>query len=121
MKKPLPICLLLLRIAIFMVMVVWAIDKFMRPVTEAATYQHLYHLPALPSMVMYAIGAFQILLAACFVIGLQRAFTTGLVLIGMIIYTVATYQPLFFEPWPMLAVCITLYLLRKDDNLLAVS
>ena len=60
MKKPLPICLLLLRLAIFIVMLVWAIDKFMRPMTEAAMYQHAYHLPPLPAMIMYAIGAFQI-------------------------------------------------------------
>lgn len=131
MKKPLPICLLLLRIAVFTVMLVWAIDKFMRPGTEAAMYQHAYHLPLLPAMIMYAIGAFQILLATCFVIGLQKALTAGLVLVGMLIYTIASYRLymppfqgdnlLFFAAWPMLAVCVSLYLLRKQDTLFAVS
>lgn len=131
MKKPLPICLLLLRIAIFMMMLLWAIDKFMRPFSEAALYQQTYHLPVLPSMAMYAIGAFQILLATCFVIGLQKTLTAGLVLLGVLVYTIASYHLymppfqgsnlLFFAAWPMLAVCISLYLLRKQDTLLAVS
>ena len=131
MKKPLPICLLLLRIAIFMVMLIWSIDKFMRPLTEAAMYHRAYHLPVLPTMIMYAIGAFQILLATCFVIGLQKTLTAGLVLLGMLIYTVASYRLymppfhgdnlLFFAAWPMVAVCISLYLLRTQDTLFAVS
>ncbi len=131
MKKPLPICLLLLRLTMFAMMLVWAIDKFLRPVTEAGMYQRAYHLPFLPSMVMYSIGAFQILLATCFVIGLQRTLTAGLVLAGMVIYTIASYRLymppfhgdnlLFFAAWPMLAVCVSLYLLRNQDTLLAVS
>lgn len=131
MKKPLPICLLLLRIAMFAVMLIWAIDKFLRPSTEAAMYQHAYHLPALPSMVMYAIGAFQIILASCFVLGIQKTLTSGLVLLGVLVYTVASYRLymplfhgdnlLFFAAWPMLAVCVSLYLLRYQDTLFAVS
>jgi putative oxidoreductase len=122
--KPLPTCLLLLRIAIFVVMLVWAVDKFIRPGTEAAMYQHAYHLPALPALVMYAVGAFQILLICCFLIGLQKTLTTGLVLLGMLIYTIASYRLymppfqgdnlLFFAAWPMLAVCIALYVLRRS-------
>jgi putative oxidoreductase len=131
MKKPLPLCLLLLRIGMFLVMLVWAIDKFIRPGAEAAMYHHAYHLPLLPSMAMYTIGAFQILLAAAFVIGLQKTLTAGLVLLGMLVYTIASYHLytppfqgdnlLFFAAWPMLAVCISLYLLRKQDTLLALS
>lgn len=131
MKKPLPICLLLLRIGIFMMMLIWAVDKFVRPGAEAAMYHRAYHLPLLPSMAIYTIGAFQILLATAFVIGLQRTITAGLVLLGMLVYTIASYRfylppfqgdnLLFFAAWPMLAVCISLYLLRKQDTLLAVS
>lgn len=131
MKKPLPLCLLLLRIAIFMILLIWAIDKFMRPGGESAVYQHVYRLPPIPVMLMYVIGGFQILLATCFVIGIQRTLTSGLVLLGMIIYTLASYRfymppfqgdnLLFFAAWPMLAVCISLYLLRKQDTLFAIS
>ncbi len=131
MKKPLPICLLILRIAMFAMFLVWAIDKFLRPGSEALMYQHAYHLPLLPSIAMYAIGAFQVILAACFVIGLQKTFTSGLVLVGVLIYTVASYRLyyplfhndnlLFFAAWPMLAVCISLYLLRHQDTLLAAG
>lgn len=131
MKKPLPTCLLLLRFAVFTVILFWAVDKFIRPGSEAAMYQHAYHLPLLPAMVMYTVGAFQILLVCCFVIGLQKTLTTGLVMVGMFIYTLASYRfylppfqgdnLLFFAAWPMLAVCIVLYLLRRQDTLLAVS
>jgi putative oxidoreductase len=131
MKKPLPICLLLLRWTIFVVMLIWAIDKLIRPLTEAGMYERAYHLPPLPAIVMYAIGAFQILLATGFVIGLQKTLTAGLILLGMLIYTIASYRLylppfqgdnlLFFTAWPMLAVCVSLYLLRKQDTLLAMS
>lgn len=131
MKKPLPFCLLLLRIAIFVVFLAWGIDKFMRPSAEAVIYQKVYHLPLLPVMAMYVIGALQIILASCFVIGLQKTVTVGLVMLGVIAYTFASYRLylppfrgdnlLFFAAWPMLIVCISLYLLRKQDTLLAVS
>lgn len=131
MKKPLPICLLLLRIAIFAVLLVWGIDKFMRPVAEAAMYQRVYHLPSLPVVAMTIIGALQIILASCFVIGFQKTVTAGLVMLGVIVYTLASYRLylplfrgdnlLFFAAWPMLMVCVSLYLLRKQDTLFAVS
>jgi putative oxidoreductase len=131
MKKPLPLCLWLLRIGMFIVMLVWAIDKFIRPGVEASVYHRAYHLPLLPAIVIYIIGAFQILLATTFVMGLQKTFTAGLMLLGVLIYTIASYRLymppfqgdnlLFFAAWPMLAVCFSLYLLRKQDTLLAFS
>ncbi|MBS0349774.1 MAG: hypothetical protein JSR33_01065 [Proteobacteria bacterium] len=129
MKKPLPVCLFLLRLAIFALMLVWAIDKFLRPLSEAAMYHKAYHLPPIPLFVMYVIGCIQILLASCFMLGIQKTLTTGLVLLGMIIYTVASYRlylPIFHNDnllfvlaWPMLAVCLCLFLLRREDTLLA--
>lgn len=131
MKKPLGLSLLILRISIFIVLLLWAIDKFFNPQAEAGLFERMYHLPMLSVFAMYAIGAFQILLATCFVIGLKKAVTYALVFIGNAIYVIAAYpfymppfhgdHLLFFPAWPMLAVCLTLYLLRKQDNLLVVS
>ncbi len=131
MKKPLPICLLLLRLSVFIVVLLWAIDKFLRPTLAANLYQHDYHAPFMPTMIIYIIGAFQVLLASCFVIGLKKNITYGLVLVGMAIYILFVYRHylppfqgdnlLFFAAWPMLITSLSLFLLRKQDTLFSVS
>ncbi len=131
MKKPLPVCLLLLRIGVFVALLIWAIDKFFRPGAEASALNHFYHLPVLPSMVIYTLGAFEILLATCFLIGIQKTLTYALVFLITAAYTIAAYRfywppfqgdnLLFFSAWPMLMGCLSLYILRKQDTLLSIS
>ncbi len=131
MKKPVPICLLLLRIGVFAALLIWAVDKFLRPGAAAASLNHLYHLPVLPTMLIYTLGAFEVLLAACFLIGFQKTLSYILVFLITAAYTIAAYRYywppfqgeniLFFSIWPMLMGCLALFILRKQDTLLSLS
>lgn len=53
----LPLGLLLLRLSIFLVMVVWTIDKFLRPEHAAAVYENFYYVGGIGRAVSYLIGA----------------------------------------------------------------
>ena len=49
----LPLVLLLLRLSVFVVMLMWTLDKFVRPAHAATIYKVFYRLPlsALPQMI----------------------------------------------------------------------
>jgi len=127
----LPLALLLLRLSVFLVMLMWTIDKFIRPDHAAAVYQHFYLIGGLGKSLFMAIGILELVLLVAFVAGLFKRYTYGAVLILHAISTVASYQQyfapfadvnlLFYAAWPMLAACFTLYVLRDQDTLWTVK
>lgn len=126
-NQRLRISLLLLRLGVFIVMVMWTLDKFVNPGHAAAVYENFYMLGGLGPAVMYTIAALELVLVLAFVAGAFKRLTYGLVLLLHGISTLSSYaqylEPwdnlLFFAAWPMLAACIALYLLRESDTLLA--
>ncbi len=50
------VALLVLRVTIFLVMLIWTIDKFVRPAHAASVYEHFYFLRGLGPATMYALG-----------------------------------------------------------------
>jgi len=48
------VALLILRITVFLVMLVWTIDKFVRPAHAASVYEHFYFLRGLGPAVIYS-------------------------------------------------------------------
>ena len=128
-NQRLRISLLLLRLGVFIVMLMWTLDKFVNPGHAAAVYENFYMLGGLGPVVMYTIAALELLLVLAFVAGAFKRLTYGLVLLLHGISTLSSYaqyfspwEPgnlLFFAAWPMLAACIALYLLRESDTLLA--
>ena len=126
--KHLPLSLLLIRLSVFLVMVMWTLDKFVRPGHASTVYEHFYFIGGLGSGAIYAIGIVEMLVLIGFVIGFQKKYTYGIVLL---IHAISTFSPvkiyltpfgegphlLFFAAWPMLAACLTLYLLRGHDTL----
>ncbi|MBI3375379.1 MAG: hypothetical protein HY017_26975 [Betaproteobacteria bacterium] len=119
--------LLLLRIGVFVVRLVWTLDKFIRPEHAASVFKKYFLVAGMSSTVSYALGAIELLLIAAFVAGLRRRVTYGAVLVLHAISTLASYQQyinpyetntlLFFAAWPMLAACYALYALRDLDTL----
>jgi len=121
--------LFLLRIGVFIVMLMWTLDKFVRPGHTAGVFKKFYGIDGISPTVLSVIGAAELLLLVGFVTGTAKRYTYGLVLLLHAISTLASYRQylapfdnlLFFAAWPMLAACITLYLLRDLDTLWAMQ
>jgi putative oxidoreductase len=117
--------LFLLRIGVFVVMLMWTLDKFARPGHAAGIFKKFYSIDGISPNMLYVVGAAELLLLVGFVTGTAKRYTYGLVLLLHAISTLASYQQylapfdnlLFFAAWPMLAACIALYLLRDLDTL----
>jgi hypothetical protein len=117
--------LLVLRLTIFFVMLIWTIDKFVRPAHAASVYEHFYFLGGFSPTIIYALGGAELLLLIGFVIGLAPRLTYGLVLLLHAVSTFSSFRQylhpyeglniLFFAAWPMLGACFALYYLRNLD------
>ena len=123
----LPLALLLLRLSVFLVMLVWTLDKFINPQHAAAVYEKFYFLAGLGKAVMFTVGGLELALLVAFLLGVRKGFSYAAVLVLHGISTLSSYQQylspyeganiLFFAAWPMLAACAALYLLREQDVL----
>ncbi len=114
--------LFLLRLGVFIVMFAWTLDKFLNPAHATKVFEHFYFLEGFGSQIIMAIGAVEMLIILAFLVGMWKRYTYGII---MIIHGVSTFSAwkqytteislLFFAAWPMLAACITLYMLRDLD------
>jgi hypothetical protein len=121
------VALLVLRVTVFAVMLVWTIDKFVRPAHAASVYEHFYFLRGIGPTAIYAIGIVELVILVGFVIGFAPRLTYGLVLLLHAISTLSSFRQyfhpfegsniLFFAAWPMLGACFALYYLRDLDTL----
>lgn len=124
--KKLELSLLLLRASVFLVMLMWTVDKFINPSHAAKVYESFYFIGGLGTGAMYVIGAIEIVILLLFLAGILKKYTYGAVLVFHTISTLAPFKQyfapfdgpnlLFFAAWPMLAACITLFLLREQDK-----
>jgi uncharacterized membrane protein YkgB len=130
-ENRLPLALFLLRLGVFIVMFVWTIDKFVRPEHASAVFEHFYFLGGLGDNLFYLIGVIELVIIAGFILGYQKRWTYGAVLILHGISTLTSFRQylspfddpnlLFFAAWPMLAACFALYYLRDQDTLWVVE
>jgi len=128
--KRLAISLLLLRVSVFVVMLVWTLDKFINPGHASAVFKKFYFISVPGNQIMYFIGTVELIILLGFITGVKKRFTYGAVLLFHAVSTLASstnylapYEganALFFAAWPMLAAFITLYLLREQDNYLTI-
>lgn len=115
--------LFLLRIGVFIVMIMWTLDKFFNPKHSAKIFEHFYGISDSIDMASYIIGTLQLILVLAFVAGIKKRITYGIIFIVHGISTLASYNQyldgfnnlLFFTAWPMWAACFALYLLRDQD------
>ena len=121
--------LLALRLSVFLVMLMWTLDKFFNPAHAAGVFEHFYGLSRTGSATLAVVAAAELAVLVAFVLGWQKRVSYGLVLLFHAISTLASYRQyldpfenlLFFAAWPMLAACIALFLLRDQDNRWTVS
>lgn len=129
LERRLAVCLLLLRLGVGLVLLVWAFDKMLNPSHGGAVLESFYGVSGAGASLIRAIGVVQGLVVLSFLAGVARTWTYGAVLAmhgaTTLISWSAYLQPLknilFFAAWPMLAACITLFLLRDHDRLGSVS
>jgi len=106
------VALLVLRVTVFLVMLVWTVDKLVRPEHAASVYEHFYFLHGFGSATMYVIGAVELLILLGFVVGFAPQLTYGLVLLFRAVSTLLSFRQyfhpfegpniLFLAAWPML-------------------
>ena len=128
--KYLPLALFLMRVSVFIVFLLWTLDKFLRPDHASSVYQNFYFSPALSAAVMYGLGAIEMIILIGFLLGVRKKLTYGAVLLFHLISTVSSYKQylvpfesmhiLFFAAIPMLAACYALYVLRDHDTMLTL-
>ena len=124
--KRLPVALLTLRLGVFIVMIMWTLDKFVQPEHTAGVFANFYGLGGLGPSIFMVLGILQLILVLAFLFGIAKRFSYGLVFLLHGISTLSSYAQyldafnnlLFFAAWPMLAACFTLYYLRDQDTLM---
>lgn len=127
--KKIPWALLVLRVGIFVVMLVWAIDKLLNPEHTAAVFDGFYGIGGLTATFAAVLGILQIILCLAFLVGLWKTLTYGLILLMHGVSTLSSFPQyldafnnlLFFAAWPMLAACIALFMLREYDTKLTIN
>ena len=129
-KDRIPLALFTLRISVFLVMLMWTLDKLVDPTHAARVYEKFYQISGFENFYFYLIGIAELILLLAFLVGYKKTFSYGLVLIFHAVSTFSSYQQyldpyqypnlLFFAAWPMLAACFTLYYLRDYDTKLVV-
>lgn len=129
-ESKLPVALLSLRLGVFLVMLVWTVDKLLRADHAAKVFAHFYLLPGWGKNVFSVLGVLELLLLLGFLAGFKKRVAYGLVLVLHAVSTFSSFRQylspfegsnlLFFAAWPMLAACLALYLLRDSDTLWCV-
>lgn len=128
LEQRLPWALLALRVGVFIVMLMWTLDKFVAPDHAAGIFANFYGIGGLGNAMVYLIGAVELVIVLGFVLGIAKRWTYGLVFVLHAISTLSSFPMylgfdnlLFFAAWPMLAACFALYLLRDHDTRAVVA
>lgn len=129
--KHLPISLLLIRASVVLMLAPWVADKFINPAHMVGIAESFYGIGGLGSTLVLMLGVAQVVLLACFALGIARTWSYGLVLLMHAASTFSSWKQyldpytganlLFFAAWPMLAALVALFLLREHDSLLSMS
>jgi uncharacterized membrane protein YphA (DoxX/SURF4 family) len=120
--------LLGLRLSVFLVMLMWTLDKFVNVSHANRVFANFYGLN-LGTIPLYAVGAGELLLILAFLLGYRKRISYGAVLVLHGMSTLSSYRQyldpfdnlLFFAAWPMLAACAALYMLRDFDRMFTID
>lgn len=127
LEQKLPWALLTLRVGIFIVMFIWAVDKLVNPSHAVAVFEGFYGISGLSTNLANVMGVLQIVLTLAFLVGIWKTLTYGVILVMHGMSTFSSFAQyldafnnlLFFAAWPMLAACIALFMLREYDTKLS--
>lgn len=123
--------LAILRIGLFLFMMVWALEKFVRPEAYQSIFGAFYGFDAGQTLI-YLIGAIQVGILVLFVVGKFKFASYGLVMLMNVITLLVSYSKilapyegstnhLFVASIVVATTSIALFLARSDDNFLTLS
>ena len=125
-----PLALFILRISVFVVMLMWTLDKIIDPAHAARVFEKFYQISGFEHFYFYFIGIAELILLLAFLLGYKKTLTYGLVTIFHAVSTFSSYNQyldpftypnlLFYAAWPMLAASFVLFYLRDYDTKLVV-
>ena len=130
----LPLCLMLIRVAVFFDLFMWNMDKFFQPLQTSRIFRGFYNVGGglpftsqLSYAAVYIMGTLQLALILAFLFGYRKRFMYALI---FVLHTVSTFAPwerflepltshtlLFLVSFPMLGGIGALYYLRDHDRL----
>jgi len=123
--------LLLLRLGVFLVILMWTLDKFINPDHAAGIFANFYGLDGWGPTLFMVLGALELIVLIGFLIGFMKTWTYGIILLIHGISTLSTWNQLlnpfdgpnllFFAGVPMLAACWALFSLRDLDTRFTVD
>lgn len=129
-KDRVPLALFTLRISVFVVMLMWTLDKLVDPGHAARVFEKFYQITGFELFYFYIVGVAELILILAFLVGYKKTLSYGLVLIFHAVSTFSSYEKyldpytypnlLFFAAWPMLAACFVLFYLRSYDTKLVL-
>jgi putative oxidoreductase len=127
--KRVAIALLLLRLGVFIVMLMWTLDKLLNVQHAAGIFSNFYGIGGMEAAAVRTVGLVELVLILALVGGYRKRFTYGAVLALHAASTLSSYRQyldpfsnlLFFAAWPMLAACIALYMLRDFDTIATIE
>lgn len=117
-----------LRIGLFLFMMVWAVEKFVRPEAFQSIFGSFYGFDA-GHMLIFAIGAVQVGILLLFVAGRYKTLSYGLVMLMNVVTLLVSYRQilapydgstnhLFAASIVVATASVALFLARSDDELL---
>ena len=120
--------LLTLRLGVFLVMLMWTLDKFLNPGHSSAVFANFYGIDNAGPTLLSLLAVVEMVLLLLFVTGTFKKWTYGAVLLLHAVSTLSSYKQylapfetlLFFAAWPMLSACFVLFMLRDYDNKLTI-
>jgi hypothetical protein len=119
----LKISLLFTRISIFLVFLVWTLDKILNPEHGSKIFEMFYGLTVTTDVIM-VFGFLQLAFVVVFGLGLWKNWVYLAVLVlhagstfsSLPLYLDPFNNLLFFAAWPMLAACLILFMLKEYDT-----
>lgn len=127
MQGKLKLSLAILRYTVGAFFAVWVIEKFVKPESTQGIWKAFYFVSDLPLEASYVIGVVQAVILICFVLGLFKFWSYGLILIMHALSTASTWAQLadpysggnhlFWAAVPALGALIALFILRDEDTL----
>lgn len=122
--------LAILRIGLFLFMMVWALEKFIRPEAFQSIFGSFYGFDAGHTLI-FLIGALQVAILLLFVSGTFKTASYGLVMLMNVMTLLVSYRQilapyegstnhLFAASIVVAAASIALFLSRSDDDVLVL-
>ncbi|MCZ2723571.1 hypothetical protein O1D97_18635 [Marinomonas sp. 15G1-11] len=118
-----------IRASVFLVLIMWTLDKLINPGHTAAVFKTFYAISDIGPSLILAMGIVQAAIVISFLIGFQKRWMTLIILVlhlGSTLAPMARYfdpfaNLLFFAAWPILAAIVGLYVLRDFDTKFSID